>query len=241
MLDHPLSAERMGQAGFDFLVIDTQHGHSETGAVLPLVQAAGGHGTPVLARVAWEAPHLIMRALDLGAEGVIVPMTSTAAAVRDAVRAARYAPLGERSYGPIRASFPTTDAANETVLVIPMIETREAIDNIEAICDEPGVDGLFIGPYDLGLVMGVPPADVPTNRELLETMAHVVDVASERGVFVGSVSSGRAHVEALLGIGIRFISLGSDLTFVQEGARQRVALRTAVTGMADAGVEGPRY
>lgn len=230
MLESVLDAEHMGRSGFDFLVVDSQHGEASPSGLMPLFLAAGAAGTPVFSRVISADPSVIMRSLDLGADGVIVPMINTAAETRAAAEACRYAPAGSRSFGPLRPGAGPVEHANGRTVFIPMIETLEALENLEEIASVPGVDALFVGPFDLGLLLGVSPADVPTSAAVLDAVSRIVDTASRRGIPVGSLASGEDHARAMVDRGIRFLSLGSDLTFIQQGAASRRELAGRLRG-----------
>jgi 4-hydroxy-2-oxoheptanedioate aldolase len=150
---HPLMLETLSQVGFDGIALDMQHGAVAVGELLGALQALShGAATPMV-RVPWNEPAVIMKALDLGAYGVIAPMVETAADVERFVGACRYPPQGYRSYGPTRARlYAGADyaaAANATVLRIAMIETRAAVENLAAILAVPGLDAVFVGPADL--------------------------------------------------------------------------------------------
>ena len=152
----------MAHAGFDWLCIDMQHGSIDYQVALSMLQAISTTDTVPIVRVPWNEPGIIMKTLDAGAYGVIVPMVNSRAEAEAAVAACRYAPQGNRSYGPGRAVLyagPDYFAnANETVLCICMIETREAIERAEEIISTPGLDAIYIGPSDLSVSLGLPPA-----------------------------------------------------------------------------------
>src|SRR3990172_7455434 len=153
------SAEMMAHQGFDWLCIDTQHGAIDFSAALPMLQAISTTPTIPFVRVPWNDPSVIMKYLDAGAYGVIVPMIQTRADAEAAVAACRYPPEGMRSAGPFRASLyagPDYLAeANREVACVVMIETPQALDNLDAIASVPGVDALYIGPSDLSQALGL--------------------------------------------------------------------------------------
>ena len=138
----------------DFLVFDCQHGPHDLGQVGPLLRAAAIHGKPTLVRVPSSDAWIIMRALDLGAAGVIVPMVSSAAEADSARAATRYPPLGERSYGPLQPAPGNVFDPADGPVVFVMIETAQGLAEVEAIAAIDGVDGLFVGPVDLALGVG---------------------------------------------------------------------------------------
>jgi 4-hydroxy-2-oxoheptanedioate aldolase len=153
------TAELAVAVGYDYLCVDMQHGLSDEQTMLSMLQATA-RSTP-LVRVAWNEPGLIMRALDLGAAGVIVPLVASRAEAAHAVEACRYPPEGTRSYGPNRAelvigsSVPSELAA--AALCFVMIETRDGLERVEEIATTPGLDGIYIGPSDLSLALGLTP------------------------------------------------------------------------------------
>src|SRR5688500_17701383 len=140
------SAEVMAQAGFDSLTVDIQHGVQDYLSMVACFQGMQPHGVTPMVRVPWNEPGVIGKVLDGGAKGVICPMVNTEAEARALVSACRYPPKGTRSFGPIRSGIygaaADTNAANDDVLVIPMIETKTALDNLEAIVSVPGVDAI---------------------------------------------------------------------------------------------------
>nr|MBA3323765.1 2,4-dihydroxyhept-2-ene-1,7-dioic acid aldolase [Paracoccaceae bacterium] len=148
-------AEIMAAQGFDSLTIDLQHGALDYADALAMFQAMRASGAAPLARVPWLDPGAIMKALDAGAYGVICPMVSTAAEAARFVACLRYPPLGTRSFGPTRVGIAAGPGyfagANGLVVGFAMIETAEAMANLEAICATPGLDGVYIGPADLTL------------------------------------------------------------------------------------------
>jgi 2-keto-3-deoxy-L-rhamnonate aldolase RhmA len=153
----------LADAGFDFLLFDTQHSAWEIKQLQPPIQAMRGKQTAPVIRVAANEAYQICFALDAGARGVIIPMVNTRAEAEAAVRACRYYPVGNRSNAGVRGEwgeFKTyrdyMDAVNKELLIVPMIETNQALENLDAIASVPGVDVLLIGPSDLSIELGVP-------------------------------------------------------------------------------------
>ncbi len=145
------TAEVMAQQGFDWLCIDTQHGLIDYTTALPMLTAISTSPTTMpFVRVPWSEPSIIMKYLDAGAYGLIVPMIETKEDAERVVWAARYAPLGQRSVGPARATVYAgadyLDHANEEIAIAVMIETPKALENLEAIASVEGIDALYIGP-----------------------------------------------------------------------------------------------
>jgi len=149
-VSHGFTAEVMARQGFDALVVDMQHGLTDMNDVWPMLQAISQTDTVPVVRVPWNDPATIMKVLDLGAYAVIVPLVSTVEEAARAVAACRYPPLGMRSSGPVRAvHYGGSDylaKANDEIVVMVMIETKEGIANLDAICATPGLDAVYIGP-----------------------------------------------------------------------------------------------
>jgi 2-keto-3-deoxy-L-rhamnonate aldolase RhmA len=153
--------DMLGHVGFDWFVFDTEHSPLNTPIIQKLIQPLSSTEVSPLIRVAWNDPVLIKLALDVGAEGVVVPWVNTVEDAVRAVKACRYPPYGIRGFGPRRAAAYGLDPtyakrANESIAVIVQIETEEAIKNAPEILKVDGVDAYFIGPYDLSCSLGVP-------------------------------------------------------------------------------------
>jgi len=222
MIPSAFATEVVSASGCDWLCIDTQHGLIDDAAMRVMVQAAAIRGTPVAVRVPWNEPASIMRALDAGADGVIVPMVNTAEDARLAVASSKYPPLGIRSWGPLRSSMaqPGFDPSlgNEQTVCIVMIETVEAYENLEAILDVPGVGGVFVGPNDLAIShaggnegAGQSPRDVEMieriaaecgRRSLVAGISCTDGEDAKRWERVGYTLLGLAAEAALIGAGM---------------------------------------
>lgn len=152
--------ELIGRAEFDFVIIDTQHAPIGVETLQRLMIALHPTGSTILVRARWNDAPTINYILDLGADGVIVPLVNTADDARRAVAAAKYPPEGSRSWGPRRALRLHGGAeeygrdANDNVLVLPQIETEEAVVNLDEILDVPGISGIMVGPADLANSLG---------------------------------------------------------------------------------------
>lgn len=220
-LDNAISAETMGRVGFDAVVIDTQHGGSSEAGLLPLFQALDATGTPALVRVPWLDPAPIMRAADLGAAGVIVPMVNSAADAERAVSAIRYPPRGIRSFGPVRRWYNPEGAAQDALCIV-MIETREALADLDAIAATPGLDGLLVGPVDLALSLDFELSlDMPDA--VLEAIGDVAAACRKHGLICASVSFGTENAALQLARGVTFLTSGSDSMLMRRAADAELA------------------
>ena len=163
-VSHGMTAEVMARQGFDALCVDLQHGISEMSDVLPMLQAISQTDTVPFVRVAWNEPAPIMKALDLGAYGIIVPLVNNAEEAAKAVSACRYPLLGcvlLALYAHLNTSKLTIQEANDEIIIMAMIETKEGLENLEAICSTPGLDAVYIGPSDLSYALDSSERDNP--------------------------------------------------------------------------------
>jgi 4-hydroxy-2-oxoheptanedioate aldolase len=218
------SAELLGSVGFDWACIDLQHGLAASDTMVPMIQALAVSRTPTFVRVPWNEPGAIMRALDLGAVGVIVPMVNDVASARAAIGACRYAPDGYRSYGPTRAGLlggdAPTDVVNRLVVCALMIETPEALANLDAILETPGVDAVFVGPQDLRVSLGLP--DV-TGEAFTRVIADVALRCGARGVTPGIFCLTTDLVAPWRALGYRMLAVGSDARLLRGSAAAALA------------------
>jgi 4-hydroxy-2-oxoheptanedioate aldolase len=174
-----LTAEAAAQAGPDYVVADQQHGALDPATLMAMLQAIGGAGVPGLVRVARNEPFPIGQALDLGAAGVIVPMVESGEEAAAAVAACRYAPEGIRSFGALRAG------AGERPLCLVMIETRAGLEHASEIAATPGLDGIYVGPSDLALSLGLQPTIRLEHPPVLEALSAVHAACAEAGIIAG--------------------------------------------------------
>ena len=183
----PVSAEIMAREGPDYVCIDNQHGLLDHSNTIPMLMAVDAGGAIPIVRAPWNEPSRIMAPLDAGALGVIVPMVNNAAEARRAVDAFRYPPRGIRSYGPVRARYvigSTDPDILDDVACIVMIETAEALKNLDDIVSTEGIDAVYIGPSDLALGVGQKPGPRPYDA-LAEPLALITTACRTHGVAVG--------------------------------------------------------
>lgn len=229
LLPDPLAAEMMASAGFHSLTIDLQHGLHDFRSVSLALQTLFGRQVTPFVRVHWNDAGTIGKVLDAGALGIICPMINTAADARKLVEACLYAPDGARSYGPVRAGFyggPSLyhSQANASITILPQIETAEAVRNMEAILDVPGVSGLYVGPSDLGLSMGLPPVLDRDEPEMIEIYQRVVDLCRDRGKIAGIHNLSAEYALRMAQMGFQFLTIATDATLLVFGAGRAVGL-----------------
>jgi 2-dehydro-3-deoxyglucarate aldolase/4-hydroxy-2-oxoheptanedioate aldolase len=221
----PESAEIMAELGFDWLILDTEHGPYDTLTAQRLAQAAAR--CPCVVRVASNEEVWIKKALDIGAAGVLVPLVNTAEVAARVARACRYAPAGTRGMGGARAqryglAFEAyIAAANEGLAVIVQAEHIEAVENIEAIVAVPGIDAIFIGPYDLSASMGKPGLiDDPAVRAAID---RVRDATLKAGLKLGIYCGDAPAARAFLAQGFTLIGMSTDLNYLAGAAGAALA------------------
>ena len=218
------TAELVASAGFDWVCVDVQHGLIGYQEMLAMLQAIAVVGVPSIVRVPWNDPGWIMKALDAGAAGVIVPMVNSPAEAAAAVGACRYPPDGYRSWGPTRASLGAPDyspqLANRSVICAVMIETVAALEQLAEIVSVPGVDAVFIGPSDFALSMGFGPrTDEPEHRRLLEG---VPAVCRDHGVVAGIACGSAELLARWRQAGYTMLAAPSDMVVLRRAAAEMV-------------------
>lgn len=235
-ISHGFTAEMMARQGFDALCVDLQHGTVEADSVLPMLQAVSQTDTVPFVRVAWNDPASIMRALDMGAYGIIVPLINNAEEAARAVAACRYPPAGIRSSGPLRAMHygggNYFDYANDEILMLAMIETKEGLANLDEICATPGLDAVYIGPADLSFALGLPPRPDNPDPLHLETCDKIRDTAHKHGIKAVMHCAGAEFAAGAIERGFDMIMLTSDINSMIAGVRQQLDAFNAKTGRA---------
>jgi 4-hydroxy-2-oxoheptanedioate aldolase len=228
LLESPTSAELLGAAGFDAVVVDLQHGSATLDSLPHLARAIDATPAVPFVRTTANDPAELMRVLDLGIRGVICPMIGSREEADAFVKACRYPPAGGRSYGPIRGASGTgrdhTGRANAEVILFAMIETVEGLANVQEIASTPGLDGLFVGPTDLALSVGLDrPGDL-TDPALLVPIDTVLEAAVNADRYGAIHAPDPPRAGEMATRGFRFISCAVDTGLMQEGAE--AALRT---------------
>ena len=222
------AAEVMGRAGWDSITVDMQHGVQDYMSMVQCFQALNRQPATLMARVPWNEPGIIGKALDGGAYGIICPMVNTPEAAAALVAACRYPPLGERSNGPIRAGAYGSAGdyqltANDDILVIPMIETRRAVADIEAILDVPGIDAIYVGPSDLAFTHGLTPKLDTEEPLLLGIYERLLSACAQRGIQAGIHCASPAYAARMIAMGFRLVTIGSDSGLLGKAAGEAVA------------------
>jgi 2-keto-3-deoxy-L-rhamnonate aldolase RhmA len=224
---HPSIAEILALAGYDWVVIETEHTAIDVSEVLRLIIAIEQRGSIPLVRLAWNDPVQAKAVLDSGAAGVIVPMVNTKDEAELAVKMTKYPPMGFRGVGLARAQGygncfnEYVECANRDSLLILQIEHIDAVNNIEEILSVPGIDGTYIGPYDLSMSLGIP--GQLNHPEVVNAKKRVLDATLKKGLIAGihCVHPNTAVLDSKLAIeqGYRFIAIGTDILFLGDTAK----------------------
>jgi 4-hydroxy-2-oxoheptanedioate aldolase len=221
MLPSAHGAELIAAMGFDYVCVDCQHGLISADAMVTMLQAISGFPATPFVRVPSNEAGAIGKALDAGAHGIIVPLVNTPEEASGAVAACRFPPDGIRSHGLFRPRQTLTgapDEINRRVLCFPMIETREGIERAEEICAVPGVDGIYVGPSDLAVSLGVPIAERGDSAEHRDAVERVRRACEGAGIVPGfharNGEDGRAYVSQ----GFRLLTVAVDAALVGAGA-----------------------
>jgi 4-hydroxy-2-oxoheptanedioate aldolase len=224
------SAEMYAQCGWDSVTVDMQHGVQDYQSCVACFQGMQPHGVTPMVRVPWNEPGIIGKVLDAGAYGVICPMVNTEAEARALVQYSKYPPKGTRSNGPIRAgaygsagSYQKT--ANDEILVIPMIETQTALDNLEAILDVEGIDGIYIGPSDLGFSLGMEPKLDREEPEIMRIYERLLNETSKRGIAAGLHNGTAEYANRMVKMGFKLVTIANDVGLMMNAAK--AAVKTA--------------
>lgn len=224
----PILAEIAGLAGYDFVLIDHEHGPGDLNQTIGVLQALSATGTTGLMRVPWNDPVAIKRALDTGVEGIMVPMVETAEEARRAVEACRFPPRGIRGSagGMVRATDYGMNTADymarieDELMILCQIETPAGIDNVAGIAAVEGVDMLFVGPSDISAALGKPGRfDDP---EVIAALERVEGAIKDAGAWMGTVARPGVTLDGLFGRGYDMVSGGSDVSLFRGAALAQV-------------------
>ncbi|GDY31585.1 HpcH/HpaI aldolase family protein [Gandjariella thermophila] len=226
--DNALATERIAGVGYDYVCLDAQHGLVDHRALLAAMTAIDARGTAAgMVRVQANHPFWIGQALDAGARGVIVPMVDTATDAEAAVAACRYPPVGQRSYGPMRAGLrvgPKPAESDAEIACLVMIETAEGLRNVAEIAAVPGIDGVYIGPSDLRLAVGGSTSTDPAvDAEFDAAVRTVLSAARSAGIVAGYHCPDGASAARRLAAGFTVVSVASDLVHIEQAARGHLA------------------
>jgi len=225
-LPYPLVAETLARDGFPAVTIESQHGLWDVAGILAGIAAVRQGGAAPLVRVPWGDFALVSRVLDFGAEGIIAPMINTPADARAFAAAAKFPPIGERSWGPHRATSLAglsdqsiyLREANDHIVTLAMIETRTALQNFDAIMNTPGIDGFFLGPSDLSIALSDGKTIDPLSKDVDRELERMIAGAQRAKKITGAYCHSAERAAALAKRGVKFVAVSSDLAMLRAGA-----------------------
>ena len=218
------SAEVMAHQGWDSCTIDMQHGVIDYSNALNMLQAISTTEVTPLARVNWNEPGQIMKILDAGCYGIICPMVSNRKEAENFVKACLYPSKGYRSFGPIRGLLyggnDYAKHADNEILKLAMIETKESLEKLEEILDTPYLDGIYIGPADLSLAIGEEPGfDKSENSAAFKEILKILEAAKKRNLLAGIHNGSAEYAQKMIQKGFNLVTVGSDQRFMSGGAK----------------------
>ena len=219
-----VTAEMMSMNDFDSITIDMQHGLVDYTNALPMLQTISSTDVTPLARVNWNEPGQIMKILDAGCYGIICPMVSNKEEAERFVQACMYPPRGYRSFGPVRGLIyggaDYADHANDEILKLAMIETKESLDKLDEIMSTDGVDGIYIGPADLSLAIGEKPGfDRAENTKAYSEILRILEHAKKHNIFAGIHNGTTEYAQKMIDKGFNFVTIGADQRAMSAGAK----------------------
>ena len=221
-----VTAEMMSMNDFDSITIDMQHGLVDYQVALNMLQVISGSGKTPMVRVPWNEPGIIMKSLDAGALGIICPMINTPQDAINFVGATRYEPEGHRSSGPTRALMihgPNYhDEANDKIISLAMIETVEALENVEKIAETDGLTGIYIGPSDLSISMGLKPGLDRVEPEMIDAINKIFNACKNNKIKVGIHCLSPSYLKEKLSNGFDLATLASDVRIYAEGLSNKI-------------------
>src|SRR6056300_280749 len=221
------SVEAMAHQGWDSLTIDMQHGLVDYSNALPMLQAISTTDVTPLARVNWNEPGQIMKILDAGCYGIICPMVSNKKEAENFVQACMYPPQGYRSFGPIRGLlYGGADYgkhANDEILKFAMIETKEALSNLDEIMSTEGLDGIYIGPADLSLAVGAEPSfDIPETSPVFKVILTILEHAKKNNIIPAIHNMSPEYAQKMIKLGFKLVTIGADQRYMSAGAKAAI-------------------
>jgi 4-hydroxy-2-oxoheptanedioate aldolase len=225
-IPNALSAEAMARQGWDTVTIDVQHGLSDYATATEMLTAIALTDAVPFVRLGSPDPFVVTRYLDAGALGLICPLIENADQARTFAASARYAPRGNRSWGPMRAQMLYGNhygaKVNDSVVTFAMIETGSGLKNLDAILDVEGLDGVYIGPSDLSLALGMTPVPDREEPEFLKIIDDIGKRAAKKGLIGAMHCAGPAFARRAIDMGFKFITVVADVRLIVLGAQQAV-------------------
>ena len=225
-IPNSFTAEAFGKMGWDSITIDMQHGQNDYQSNIAMLQSLANSKSVPITRVPWNEPGIIMKMLDLGVMGIIAPMINTKKECEKFVSYCYYPPMGQRSFGPMRAQLiHGTDyfnLANDNIISFAMIETKEAVENLEEILSVPKLTGVYIGPADMSSSYGLPPKFDVKEDPVYSNIKLISEMANKYGKIAAIHTGSPSYAKEMIDIGYKFVTVLSDFRIMNSNAQKIV-------------------
>ena len=225
-IPNSFTAEAFGKMGWDSVTIDLQHGQSDYQSSISMLQALSDSQSVPMVRIPWNEPGIIMKMLDLGVMGIIAPMINTKEDCEKFVSYCYYPPNGQRSFGPMRAQLLHGSNyfkdANKNILSFAMIETRQAVENLDKILSVPNLTGVYIGPADMSSSYGLPPKFDVREDPVFSNIKLIAKKAKEYGKIAGIHNGSTKYAKEMINIGYKLVTILSDFRVMSSSAQKIV-------------------
>tara|TARA_B100000959_G_C14832083_1_gene562334 strand:+ start:30 stop:806 length:777 start_codon:yes stop_codon:yes gene_type:complete len=225
-IPNSFTAEAMSKMGWDSLTIDLQHGQNDYSTSISMLQAMSNSNIVPFARVPWNDPGIIMKMLDLGVLGIIAPMINNKKECENFVSYCNYPPIGQRSFGPMRAQLHFGSEyfknANNNIITLAMIETAEAVENLDEILSVENLTGVYIGPADMSISYGLQPKFDVKEDPVFSNIKKIVAKAKAKGKIAGIHNGTSAYAKEMINLGYKFITISSDFRSMSSHAQNIV-------------------
>ena len=213
-IPNSFTAEAFGKMGWDSITIDMQHGQNDYHTSISMLQSLSNSKSVPMVRVPWNEPGIVMKMLDLGVMGIIAPMINTKEDCEKFVSYCYYPPIGQRSFGPMRAQLihgsSYFEKANENILSFAMIETQLAVDNLDEILSVPNLTGVYIGPADMSSSYGMKPKFDVKEEPVFSNIKLIAKKANEYGKIAGIHNGTTQYAKEMIGLGFKLVTISSD-------------------------------
>jgi len=225
-IPNSFTAEAFGKMGWDSVTIDMQHGQNDYSTSIPMLQSLSSSKSVPMVRVPWSEPGIIMKMLDLGVMGIIAPMINNKDDCEKFVSYCYYPPIGQRSFGPMRAQLVHGSDyfknANKNILSFAMIETKEAVENLDQILSVPSLTGVYIGPADMSSSYGLPPKFDVREDPVFSNIKLIAKKAKEYGKIAGIHNGSTAYAKEMINLGYKFVTILSDFRVMSSNSQKIV-------------------
>lgn len=225
-LSNSFTAEAMSKLGWDSITIDLQHGQNDYSSSISMLQAISNSEVVPFARVPWNEPGIIMKMLDLGVMGIIAPMINSKKQCEDFISYCKYPPQGQRSFGPMRAQLTYGNdyykSANNEIITLAMIETKEAFENIDEILSVPNLTGVYVGPGDMCSSYGLMPQFDVKEDPIYSNIKIIAKKAKEHNKIAGIHNGTTVYAKEMIALGYQFVTVSSDFRSMSTHAKSIV-------------------